>query len=365
MRGIIWGRFRLLLRRPGAFITTTIICIAFAYLLGKSSYTKVEVPVYSSLPAEEVSIIMEDLNKGDSFEFVVEDEDVVKNKVAAGSAEAGIELDEDSFTLYQAGNTENIHLINQYVERYYFKKLQEQAVIDLADDSIKAAEKLNEVKTNQLFQLSVASFSDETEWVYNPRLQSLFGFALFFSIYTVAFNVVEILREKQMGIWDRLILSTTTKVEMYIGNLLYSFFIGYIQIALVFIVFKYGAGVDFYGSFGKTLILIIPYLFSIVALSIFLTGIVKTIGQFNAIVPLISVSFAMLGGAYWPIEIISSETLLTLSKAIPITYGMELLKGATISGLSYSELLYPIAILILMGVVMMGIGIRLMERRHV
>ena len=52
-------------------------------------------------------------------------------------------------------------------------------------------------------------------------------------------------------------------------------------------------------------------------------------------------------------------------KAIPITYGMELLKGATISGLSYSELLYPISILILMGVVMMGIGIRLMERRHV
>ena len=50
MRGIVWANFRMLLRKPGAFIATTIICIAFAYLLGKSSFTKVEVPVYSSLP---------------------------------------------------------------------------------------------------------------------------------------------------------------------------------------------------------------------------------------------------------------------------------------------------------------------------
>lgn len=365
MRGIIWGKFRLLLRKPGGFIATTIICIAFAYLLGKSSFTKVEVPVYSSLPVEEVNVIVGDLNKGDSFKFVISDEKGVKNKVAAGGAEAGISLDAESFTIYQVGNTENFHLINQYVERYYLKRLQEKAIIDLAVDSNKAIEKIKELKENHLFQLSVASFSDEDQWVYDPGLQSLFGFALFFSIYTVAFNVVEILREKQLGIWDRLILSSTSKIEMYVGNLLYSFFIGYIQIALIFIIFKYGAGVDFYGSFGKTLILIIPYLFSIVALSIFLTGIVKTIGQFNALVPLISVSFAMLGGAYWPIEIITSDTLLTISKAIPITYGMVLLKGATISGLSYSELLFPISILILMSVVLMGIGIRLMERRHV
>lgn len=365
MRGIVWANFRLLLRKPGAFIATTIICIAFAYLLGKSSFTKVEVPVYSSLPEEEVNSIIDDLNKGDAFEFIVEDEKEVKNKVAAGSAEAGVLLEGSSFTLFQVGNTENFHLINQHMERYYLKRLKEKAVIDLAADSNKALEKITEVNGNQLFQLSVASFSDENQWVYDPGLQSLFGFALFFSIYTVAFNVVEILREKQLGIWDRLILSSTSKIEMYVGNLLYCFLIGYIQIALIFVVFKYGAGVDFYGSFGKTLILIIPYLFSIVALSIFLTGIVKTIGQFNALVPLISVSFAMLGGAYWPIEIITSDTLLTISKAIPITYGMELLKGATISGLSYSELLYPISILILMGVVMMGIGIRLMERRHV
>lgn len=365
MSGIIWGKFRLLIRKPGAILATTFICIAFAYFMGKSAFTAVQVPVFSSMPEEELTRILEELNKSDSFDYFLEKEEEVKNKVADGSVEAGAELHSDRFVLYQTGQTENFRLIYQDLSTYYSKKLKEKAVIQLVGENSVIVEHLEDAEKTPFIGLTVSSYTDENQWVYDVNLQSLFGFALFFSIYTVAFSVVEILREKQSGIWDRYILSPTSKLEMYAGNLIYSFIIGYVQIALVFLVFKYGAGVDFYGSFGKTLILIIPYLFTIIALAIFIAGIVKTIAQFNALIPLISVSFAMLGGAYWPIEIVTSDFLLAISKVIPITYGMEILKGATISGLSYSDLLYPISILLLMGVVLMGIGIRLMESRHV
>lgn len=365
MRGILWGKFRLLFRKPGAFIATTVICMAFAFFMGKSTFTEVQVPVFSSLPEDEVAAIVDNLNESESFHYHIEDETDVKNSVAEGNAEAGVELKQSSFTLYQTGQTKNYHLINQDLESFYLSKNKEEAVLNLVEDKSKVKDKLEEIKENPIINLSISSYTDKDKWVYDSNLQTLFGFALFFSIYTVAFSVVEILREKQNGIWDRYILSPTSKVGMYAGNLIYSFIVGYIQIALIFAVFKYGAGVNFYGSFGKTLILIIPYLFTIIALSIFLAGIVKTVNQFNAIIPLISVSFAMLGGAYWPIEIVTSDLLLGISKAIPITYGMEILKGATISGLSYNELLFPISILVLMGVVFMGIGIRLMESRHI
>lgn len=333
--------------------------------MGKSAFTEVQVPVFSSLPDEELTEIIDELNKSESFEYFVSTEKEVKNKVAEGSSEAGVELSSDTFTLFQTGQTENFRLIHQDLRTYYMNKLKDEAVIELVGNSSEVMRSLEEIEKEPIIDISVSSYMDESEWVYDVNLQSLFGFALFFSIYTVAFSVVEILREKQTGIWDRYILSPTSKLEMYAGNLIYSFIVGYVQIALIFLVFKYGAGVNFYGSFGKTLILIIPYLFTIIALSIFIAGIVKTIAQFNALIPLISVSFAMLGGAYWPIEIVTSDFLLAISKAIPITYGMELLKGATISGLSYSELFYPISILVLMGVALMGIGIRLMESRHV
>ncbi|MDZ5470286.1 ABC transporter permease [Bacillus sp. 31A1R] len=365
MRGILWGKFKLLLRKPGPFIATTIICIVFAFLTGTSSQSKIEIPAYSTLPEKEINEILKDLNKSESFSFVIKDEKTVKNAVAEGKIDAGLQLEKNKFTIFHVNYTQNFYLINQYVGQYYEQAFQNQQILDAANHSKEAERILKNINKNPIFELSTSSYKNESDWVYNPGLQSLFGFTLFFAVYTVAYNVVEILKEKQSGVWDRYILSPTSKISMYIGNLLYSFISGYIQIVLIFVVFKFGAGVDFYGSFYKTLILIIPYLFAIVALSILLTSLVKTMGQFNALIPLIGVSFAMLGGAYWPIEVVTSDILITISKFVPITYGMEMLKGATISGLSFQELLYPISILILMGVVMMGIGIRLMENRHV
>lgn len=106
-------------------------------------------------------------------------------------------------------------------------------------------------------------------------------------------------------------------------------------------------------------------IFAIVALSILITGVVKTVQQFNAILPIVAVSMAMIGGAYWPLEIVQSEIMLALAKVVPITYGMEVLNGAAVYGYTIDELIFPISILVLMGVLMTGIGIHLMEKRHV
>ena len=152
---------------------------------------------------------------------------------------------------------------------------------------------------------------------------------------------------------------------MYVANFIYSFVAGYIQVFIIFLIFRYGVGVDFNGNFVEVCFLIIPYVFSIVALSILITAIVKNVQQFNAVLPIISVSSAMIGGAYWPLEIVESKFLLALSKINPLTYGMEVLNGVVVYGYPLEELLFPISILILMGVVMTGIGIHLMERRHV
>ena len=133
---------------------------------------------------------------------------------------------------------------------------------------------------------------------------------------------------------------------------------------MIFYVFRYITNVEFYGGFFTVLLLLIPYVFAIVALSMLITGLVKKVQHFNAVIPIVAVSMAMIGGAYWPLEIVESEILLTLSKVVPITYGMEALKGATINGWGAEQLMLPVSVLILMGVLMMGIGINFMEKRH-
>ncbi len=94
-----------------------------------------------------------------------------------------------------------------------------------------------------------------------------------------------------------------------------------------------------------------------------LIGFVRKSSQLGAIVPIVAVSMAMLGGAYWPIEIVENHFVLALSKGIPVTYAMDALKGVTIYQQSLAENVQSLATLFLMGVICMGVGINLMERR--
>src|SRR5699024_2902569 len=113
---------------------------------------------------------------------------------------------------------------------------------------------------------------------------ALFGFTLFFVIFTISSNVFHILDEKQEGIWDRLILSPVKNWEMYAGNFVYSFLVGYFQIMVVFFVFRYVLGDDFGGNFGAMIVGLTPYVFAIVSLCILITGFVKTGQQYNVLI---------------------------------------------------------------------------------
>ena len=170
--------------------------------------------------------------------------------------------------------------------------------------------------------------------------------------------------ERRNRIWDRLTVASIKKWEVYVANLLYSFIVGYAQVGIILSIFYFVIGVDFYGSFVKTLILIIPYLLCIIAISIFIASIANTPGKYNAYTAVVAVPFAMLGGAYWPLEIVSSKIVIALSYISPIRYGMEILNGVTLYGKSFFDLLQPIGILLFMTVLFMGMGINITEKRN-
>ena len=364
MKAVLWGKCKQFLRSPGAFIVTTLICILFAYLVGISSFTKVQVPIFTD-QSEKVLDIVKALNTSESFSFVPYSKEEVEEQLDKGKTDIGVSLSQDTYTILRIAETSKALMVQNYLHTYYTNMLKEQALINGAANKQEAEIVLANNKENPIIPVSKEQALTEKENNYSQSLQSLFGFTLFFCIYTVSFTVVEILRDKQNGIWDRFILSSTSKAQIYFGHLLFSFLVGYVQIIMIFLLFRYGLNIDFNGHFYLVYVLIIPYLFSIVALTILLTGLVKTASQFNAVIPLVSVSFAMLGGAYWPIEIVTSKVMILLSKFIPITYGMELLKKGILEKTSWIEIAIPAGVLCLMGTIMLGIGIQLIEKRHV
>lgn len=358
MIGILLAKVKLFIRNPWTFLIMTIMSIGFALITGGTNVSTIHVPVYAADEAIRDTIVADVLNETDAYSIDWVTEEEMKDLVTNGKAELGVELQSNDFEVLVGIQSQNVDLIQQTVQRAYMKKMQYEQIENIKNDLQTAIEE-------PIFSIQTMSFRGADTVIVDNSLQPLLGFTLFFVIYTIAYNVFQILVEKSDGVWDRIILSPVKKWEMYTANFLYSFFTGYLQVLIIFLVFRYGVGVNFNGNFIESLLLLIPYVFAIVALAILVTGIVKTVQQFNAILPIIAVSMAMIGGAFWPLEIVESKFMIALSKVVPITYGMEVLNGVAVYGYSISELLFPISVLLLMGVIMTGVGIHLMEKRHI
>lgn len=186
---------------------------------------------------------------------------------------------------------------------------------------------------------------------------------LFFAIYTIVFSLSEVAEEKQRGSWDRIILSPIRKWQVYLGYLCFSFVVGLAQILLIFFMFEFLFDIHINEKWLEILLICIVYTFAIVALGMLMMGLVKKASQLSAVVPIVSVSMAMLGGAYWPIEIVDNQIVLFISEVIPVKHAMDALKAITVYGQDITDITQSLSILLLMGVLFMGIGINLMERR--
>lgn len=371
MIGIFLAKVKMLLRKPWMFIIMTIAAIGFSlgftYVIGGNNMYGLQVPMVAGDKNMTSSLVGDILTDSEAHNFNWVSEKEMDWQVLNGKVEIGVILHEDHFEIIEGIQSPNIPLIEQtinkaYVKQKQYEQLETNVSFIYADDEID--HKMDEITESSLFTIEKQPLKATDDRSIDYTYQPVFGFTLFFIIYTIAYNVLYILIEKDGGVWDRMILSPVKKWEMYAGNFMYSFFTGYLQVALVFFVFKYMIGMDFHGRFLLTLLLVIPYVFAIVAMSILITSLVKTVQQFNAVIPIVAVSMAMLGGSYWPLEVVESEFILSLSKVIPITYGIELLNGVAVYGYPVSELLFPISVLLLMGVMMTGLGIHLMERRH-
>ncbi|MBS4192680.1 ABC transporter permease [Bacillus sp. FJAT-49705] len=366
MGGLLLAKMQRFLRKPWTFIVMVLFTLVFAYFMGGNNGTQT-IPIAAEGENELSSSLLEQLNTSDELVFQSVTEEELLKQVQGNEVDAGILLNNDGYRILYTVESPNVSLIEQKLTQTVAEQNERQHLLGIGEENGLSEKQVDQlliqVEEEPLFQIGMETFHGGESVVIDSRLQGIFGLSLFFVIYTISTVVAELFEERQMGIRDRLILSPVRKWEMYSANLIYSFVLGYLQIALIFLVFRFAAKVDFYGGFGETFVALIPYVFAIVALSMFITGFVKSIRQFNALIPLISVSLAMLGGAYWPLEIVSSPFLLALSNISPISYGMEILKGVTIYQLPFSELLFPISMLLLIGVVLMGLGINGMERR--
>ncbi|RNF39559.1 ABC transporter permease [Planococcus salinus] len=359
-----WQRFR---RAPLMVLSFLALTIVFVMVMaGSNPGNSMTVPTYAhpALAEQQQDEWLEQLNKSEGLQFELVEEQEARQAVLDGDTGMALQLMEDDYRLLIVADDPNRFEVESYINRTYAEELRIRQ-LEQQSTSGEARERVAEMLEEPALTVETQSLEGEQEsFVYDGQLQMLFGMALFFSIYTIMFSLMKIVEEKKFGTWNRLILSPLDKWQVYMGHLLYSFTIGYVQIVLVLVLFKYLFNFDVGDQFGLLLLITAVYTFSIVALSMLVMGLVQSPQQLQAVVPIVATGMAMIGGAFWPIELVTNNMLLAISKVLPITYGLDALKSVAIHGRGLTELMEPIAVMLLIGVVCMGIGINLMERKR-
>lgn len=105
------------------------------------------------------------------------------------------------------------------------------------------------------------------------------------------------------------------------------------------------------------LVVITAFVFCITCLGLFLAGALKTGKQLQAFTPVLVVSTSMLGGCFWPLDIVQSKVLLGLAKFIPQTWALSSLENIVMKGQSPAVVLIPAGVLIAMGLLFFAAGL--------
>ncbi|MFO7888270.1 MAG: ABC transporter permease [Eubacteriales bacterium] len=286
--------------------------------------------------------------------------DIIKNK------NTNLELikSKDSLEVFQLQNTirsEIFKLKTNYNTALATVKILEKEGVQLGNDEAKKIydRGVEHWEHRNPISLKTSIFEVESDWAYNPKIHYLVGFTLFFATFTIVFVAGDILKEKQQQTWYRKLVSPVAKWKIMTSLLITTFAVGFSQILLMVLAGRYIFDINW----GMNVILVLgiyaAFVFTFTSIGLTIAGLVKNYEQLGSIVPIILVAGAMLGGTMWPLEIINSKILLTLSNLMPHKWAMEVLTHTAAYGFNGEIYIRSLGVLVLMGLIYLALGIKL------
>ncbi|MFJ8063420.1 ABC transporter permease [Psychrobacillus sp. NPDC096426] len=361
MKGIWLARLQNLKRKPFVLISMTVMTVVFAYILSGgvgSSFTLLVATDETNISED----VLEKLQNNNDYTITVLTEEELKETIKENSDKIGVLLTEKTYSVLANIESDTVRMLSLEIETIYNELSFRNQVIALGGEN-KWEEVEKDLVEDHAFQINKSAMDESQVFRYDGALQSLFGFMLYFVFYTISINVQFILEDKRSGVWNRLKLASISRFQLYFGHLSFSYVIGLIQMLLVILVFRFLIGTNMYVGFWKVVIICSFYVLLVLAFSLFVISLVKTVSQSGVIISLLAVAFAMIGGAYWPLEIVQSEGLLAMKWISPIYYGMEALKRVTIYGETLGGVITYISMMMLLAILLIAVGITLLEKR--
>ncbi len=203
---------------------------------------------------------------------------------------------------------------------------------------------------------------------YNPDLRSRWFYvpavlAMILMIMTMMLSAMAVVREKEIGTLEQIIVTPIRSWQLIAGKLLPFALIGLVQVFLVTGLTVFGFGVPLRGSFWTLLGLTQIFLLTTLGLGLLVSTIVRNQQQammtvaFTLLMPMV-----YLSGLIFPIENMPRPIQL-FTYLIPLRYYATIIRGVFLKGSGLAVLWPEALVLLLMGLAIFGLAILRFQKR--
>lgn len=331
-----------LFKTPSAIVLMFIMPIMFSIIFGGigSDGSSQDKPVVLMVAAEDESNsrIMDLMSSNDQYSWLkadekqarssVENQEAIAAVLIAESIAENMELGKPLFQIVVQRKTQEYLALSSYIEGVGRTVIQTIEMVP-EQDTVAVNAILDKAAGRETLDISSEVIQKEESKTGSVGMLAI-GFTIMFMMFGISGAASAILDEKIGGTWQRLLTSPTSKVQVMIGYLFSYFMMGAIQLFVLMVVMNF-----IYGAMWGNLIYFVPFaalvIITIVGFGLMMASIVKTRQQASALSAVLIVSTCMLGGVYWPLEIVP-EFMQQIAKAVPqswmITGFREIVSGS-------------------------------------
>ena len=229
---------------------------------------------------------------------------------------------------------------------------QVQVLIDGSDPSVAqtallTAETLARALSVQLVGLAGGALDLRPTVLYNPGMQSvnfmipgLIGLVL--QTQAVLLTTFAIVRERERGTFEQLIVTPIRPMELMIGKIFPYVVVAFVQITVALAVGTFWFQVPFHGSLLLLLGLALLFLLGALGIGLLISTVTSNQTQGMQLAMFTMLPGILLSGFMFPREAMPLP-LQALSSLIPLTYFLQVLRGTILKGVGM-EALWPQAV---------------------
>ncbi|HEX9562763.1 MAG TPA: ABC transporter permease [Gemmatimonadaceae bacterium] len=195
---------------------------------------------------------------------------------------------------------------------------------------------------------------------YNPALESaiyivpgVIGLILTLTLSSI--TSMSIVREREGGTLEQLIVTPITRVGLMLGKILPFALVGYVQVTVILLLGRFVFDVPLRGSLMLLYVVTAPFIMASLALGLFISTAVRTQVQGLQLSFLVILPSVLLSGFMFPREAMPVAAQW-VGGAIPLTYYLRILRGILLKGTAFDAIWRDVLSLCVFAVILIALS---------